>query len=276
MSLVIEDGNPWWASPSIRVLDDPSADAEVPHIVAGRQHWVQARVRNVEGPNATNAQVRFYWANPAVGFTRQDAEQIGSSFVSLRAGSEAWVLCLAPWVPSMVNEGHVCLLAEVIPADGPAPNPLSPFAVDGDPRVAQRNVSIVAPKVLPGGGVGFWFLPVEVMNPLPGMDDEPMLITARAGTIEDLRAALPGRDLPKDVTDPAGLGLADGACPSPEQAADAPPERQLGLKPGERALLSVTGHLDRGQVAVVHVTQEFPHRPAHRGGGVTVIVDFRE
>lgn len=267
--LSIRDGDPWWASPDIRVIDSPTSDTTILHPVAGTEHWVQARVWNRGADDESNALVKFYWANPAVGFTRDTANAIGTAYVSLRAGVDTWVLCLAPWVPSMVNQGHVCLLAEVIPHGGAAPS-TAQFTVSHDPRVAQRNVNLVTaqPRKM------FFAVPISVMTPFPAIT--AMTVSARVGTRDDLGRLLPDLREAEDVVEPRQLGLVEATCPSEEQVERAQPKVRLRVQPGQQRMLSVVGRVDDGQVAVVHVEQEFMDRPTHCGGGVTVVVDNRE
>lgn len=159
VALEIRDGNPWWLSLDIRTVpgNDPEGAEGTPAV--GTPCYVWTRVQNTGTTRVVDATVRFYWANPGVGFDRTTAQPIGTAFVSLESGESQEVLCLTPWLPSFVNGGHECLLAEAFhPSLDPLP--LSPaFDVPTDRHVAQRNLTVLA-----AGGAMFRF-PIEVHNP---------------------------------------------------------------------------------------------------------------
>jgi hypothetical protein len=142
--LEIEDGNPaWYLSHDIWTVpgDDPEGLAGIP--IIGSKCYLWARIHNKGTTPVNNATVRFYWANPSVGFDRNTANFIGTAFVSLAASETREVLCLTPWVPVFVNDGHECVLAEAFHS-GADPLPASPaFNVPTDRHVAQRNLSVV-------------------------------------------------------------------------------------------------------------------------------------
>lgn len=147
MSVVLEihDGVPhWYLSPDIwTVPNDPLGAPALP--IENLPCYLYARVSNNGTTNVLNATVKFYWANPAVGFNRMTANFIGQSNVSLTAGQTDDVLCLVPWMPSFVNNGHQCILAEVFHASDPLPATLD-FNVPTDRHVAQRNLSVISAK----------------------------------------------------------------------------------------------------------------------------------
>ena len=70
IELEIPDGDPWYLSPNLWTVpgNDPEGPVGMP--IAGRPCYVWARVTNRGRTSVTNATVRFYWANPAVGFDR--------------------------------------------------------------------------------------------------------------------------------------------------------------------------------------------------------------
>jgi hypothetical protein len=141
VELEVRDGDPWWLSPDVwTVPGDPVGPPGLP--VVGQATYLWARVRNNGSTGITNATVRFYWANPAVGFDRDTAHLVGTSFVSLAPAASAEVLCLAPWVPEWVNGGHECVLAEAYHTQDPLPATPA-FDVPTDRHVAQRNLSVV-------------------------------------------------------------------------------------------------------------------------------------
>jgi hypothetical protein len=144
--LEIRDGTPWWASTDIWVApgNDPNSAPGQP--IAGEPAFVWARVHNNGDSNVEQAQVRFWWANPSAGVLRTTATLIGASAVNLRSGETKDVLCVIPWVPTVVNNGHECLVAEILHPADPLPQPLpeafQPMVLR---QVAQRNM-----VVLPG------------------------------------------------------------------------------------------------------------------------------
>ena len=141
VELEIRDGSPYWASPDIAVLANTDEDAEDGMPVAGMPCYLRARVRNNGTTAVTNATVRFYWANPAIGLTRDTATRVGQAFVSLGPGEVKEALCLTPWVPEFLNEGHECVLAEAFHETDPI-TLSTDFEVPTDRHVAQRNLSV--------------------------------------------------------------------------------------------------------------------------------------
>jgi len=127
----------------------------------GEPNRVFARVHNRGLMDATNVNVRFYWADPSAAITEASAHPIGGSgaaatrtgvFIpaaaSPGADSSVVVACPSPWYP--VHLGHECLLAKawcpgLDPAGGaePALDPVS------DRHAAQHNVNV---QLLPPGG----------------------------------------------------------------------------------------------------------------------------
>ncbi len=77
VQLEIQDGNPWWLSADIWTVpgSDPEGLAGTP--IAGSTCFLWARVSNTGSSDVQNAVVRFYWANPSVGFDRNTANPIG-------------------------------------------------------------------------------------------------------------------------------------------------------------------------------------------------------
>jgi hypothetical protein len=146
VQLAIDDGNPWYLSPDIWVVpgDDPDGPPGIPRV--GQRSYVWARVHNRGTTSVSNATVRFYWANPATVITPTTATLIGTSFVSLAAGETREVLCLSPWDPVWVNNGHECLIATASAPSDPLPQmgPNDPFTPSTDRHQAQKNLTILA------------------------------------------------------------------------------------------------------------------------------------
>jgi hypothetical protein len=146
IQLEISDGVPyWWDSPDIWVVpgNDPNGDPDQP--VAGQPAFLWAQVQNIGNQNASGAQVNFYWSNPAAGVLRSNSTLVGSAFVDLGPGETKDVLCVIPWIPVIVNDGHECVVAEVIHTGDPLPAPV-PDAFDPPTyrQVAQKNLNVLA------------------------------------------------------------------------------------------------------------------------------------
>jgi hypothetical protein len=142
IELEIRDGSPhWYLSPDVWTVTSPGDTAESQPI-AGTPCYLMAKVRNNGTTSVTNATVRFYWGNPAIGVDRNTATLIGQSFVSLATGQVEDVLCLTPWIPEYLNEGHECILAEAFHSNDPLPA-TTDFNVPTDRHVAQKNLSVL-------------------------------------------------------------------------------------------------------------------------------------
>ena len=150
IELEIQDGFPnWWNSPDIWIVpgNDPAGSPGPP--IAGQNAYLWGRVRNNGKTSANSAQVNFYWSNPATGVLRSNSTLIGSSFVSLDPGEIQEVLCLTPWIPIVVNDGHECVVAEVIHVLDPLPSPLTDaFDPPTHKQIAQRNLSVLLMDML--------------------------------------------------------------------------------------------------------------------------------
>jgi hypothetical protein len=144
-NLEIQDGNPWWLSPDIWVVPgvDPSGIPGSP--IVGQNNYIWARVHNDKrNTTITGAQVDFFWSNPATGVLRSNSVLVGSSYVDLAPGESKPVLCITPWIPIIVNNGHECIVAQVSHLTDPLPNPLpDPFDPPSYRQIAQRNLTVV-------------------------------------------------------------------------------------------------------------------------------------
>ena len=260
--LEIRDGNPWYLSTDVWVVpgDDPNGPPGIP--IAGANAYLWARVQNNGTDRVQNATVRFYWANPSVGFDRTTANLIGSAFVSLNAGQGSEVLCLVPWVPVIVNDGHECVLAEAFhPVD---PLPASPdFNVPTDRHVAQRNLSVV---VALRAMIRFSF---EIHNPrrIP----QAFTIRARQGELREIEALLktigPKFRLPKEGR-LNQLGFVTELCPGENSLGYAKPVlEQVKVGGNSRVGATLVGKISSG-AALIHVTQELNDKPI---GGLSVL-----
>lgn len=149
VQLLIRDGNPYWyLSPDIWVVpgSDPSGSPGSP--IAGQTAYLWAHVANTGNTNANSVRVDFYWANPALQVTRSNATLVGSAYADVPAGGAQDALCLVPWTPVIVNDGHECLVAVANHAGDPL---LSPLPEAFDPltyrQVAQTNLTVLVARI---------------------------------------------------------------------------------------------------------------------------------
>lgn len=261
--LEIRDGSPWYLSTDLwTVPDDPNGSPGLP--IAGRPCYLFAHVKN-NGPNAlTDATLRFYWGNPAVGFDRNTANLIGQSFVSLASGQSDDVLCLTPWIPTFLNGGHECILAEAFhPSD---PLPATPvFNVPTDPHVAQRNLSVVM-------AVNSMFRFVfEIHN--QNREERKFDIEVHATNIDELKGLHShfGKKMKLDFKkgEIKRAGFLDAACPSDKEVEDAKGEiKNLHMGPMQSQMKCLVGTISGGAV-FLNVVQKYKGKVV---GGLGVLV----
>jgi len=264
VQLEIHDGSPyWWLSTDIWTVpgDDPEGAPGLP--IVGEPCYVWARVTNGGTSAVTDATVRFYWANPSVGFDRNTANHIGDANVSLNAGETQDVLCLIPWMPTFVNGGHECVLAEAFHTTDD-PLPAAPdFNVPTDRHVAQRNLSVLmAAKKM-------FAMSFEIHN--TERLARTFSIKTKMGELAELKPLLKtlGQTMPrvmKGSIRQAGFITTNHPCDSDEKPR--PSVDKIEVKPGARVGLTVVGELE-GDAALLHVIQEADGKPV---GGLSVLV----
>src|SRR6266436_6538005 len=179
--LEIHDGSPWWLSLDIWTVpgNDPQGAPGLP--IVGQPCYLWARVTNNGSDAVADATVRFYWANPSVGFDRNTANHIGNANVALKAGETQDVLCLIPWMPTFVNGGHECVLAEAFHQTLDTLPATPDFNVPTDRHVAQRNLSVLMMSM----HIAHFSLPFEIVN--TQRLARSFSIKAELGTVEELR-----------------------------------------------------------------------------------------
>lgn len=266
VELEIRDGDPWWLSPDVWVVPGADPEGSPGQPIAGSPAYLWARVRNNGSSTATNATVRFYWADPSAGFDRTTAHPIGTSFVTLAPGEVAEVLCLQAWVPEFVNGGHECVLAEAFhdPAD-PLP-PSAAFDVPTDRHVAQLNLSVVQAL-----RAGFFRLPVSLVN--TARLERRFAISLEPGEAAQLKPLLPtlgkGLELPKLTGRVTAARLVEEPCAGPDALGDAGPlELAVTIPARTKRGGTLIGRVEGGPT-LVHLVQRQGKRVV---GGLSVLV----
>jgi hypothetical protein len=231
VQLEIRDGDPWWMSPDIWVVpgDDPNGAPGQP--IAGRDNYLWGRVRNTGATAASGIRVEFFWSNPATGVLRSNSTLVGYGYADVPAGGGSTeVLCITPWVPVVVNDGHECVVAQALHPGDPLPAPISDaFSAPTYRQVAQRNLTVV---VLAAALVQT--LVLQLALPARARGGRTRVALKRGGQklsrerLEQL--GLPGGLRPADVIETAGFG--ESAACTDERGE---PELQLELRPGTSA-----------------------------------------
>lgn len=266
VELEIRDGDPWWLSPDVWTVPGNNPEGATGTPIAGQTCYLWTRVTNNGISNVSNAVVRFYWANPSVGFDRNTAELVGTSNVYLSAGESADVLCLTPWIPAYVNNGHECVLAEAFhPSYDPLP--VTPdFNVPTDRHVAQLNLS-VAQAIR-----GFFTFPIVLYNTL--RVEKRFQIKAYQGGLGDLKTLQ--RRLRLDLSRSEGTlvrtAFVDTQCPT-EDALDkcASDTLELSIPGNGSRFTTLIGRIE-GNSALVHVGQFRSDQSEQLVGGLSVLV----
>lgn len=230
MSTVLEirDGDPyWWNSPDIWVVpgSDPNGSPGQP--IAGESAFLWGRVRNTGKQTASGARVDFYWSNPATGVLRSNSTLVGSAFVDLNPEDTKEVLCVIPWIPEIVNDGHECVVAEVIHSSDPLPTPLpDEFDPPSYHQIAQKNLNVLAMKK------SMMVMAIQVAAPI--RKEKLLLVTTEFGGTLDkfdlVQAGLENYRPAKCNSLKVGLSL-DPGCDESDKGGLAK-EIKLQLKPG--------------------------------------------
>jgi len=268
VTLEIRDGAQyWWLSPDVWVVpgSDPTGSPGQP--TAGEPAYLWARVHNTGDTPVSNATVRFYWGNPAVGVDRSTATLVGTAFVTLAADQSNEVLCLTPWIPTFVNEGHECVLAEAFHASLDPLPATQAFDVPNDRHVAQRNLSVL------NGAENMASLAFEIHN--PGRADLAFTVRATPGDLRELRQLTDTLGVGNEHLHPGQvqiLGFARGVCPTDADEEFRNGEARIEVRGGGKVGLTLLARVRDG-VGLVHVVQSTSEREV---GGLTALLLSRE
>jgi hypothetical protein len=144
----------FWESPDILVLAgvDPAHAPPIPPELggvaqAGADNTLYAHVWNLGQAPVSDVLVEFYWFNPSLGFSGDQAHLVGVTWTDLAArgssGSHKLVKCPTSWPAMYVNGGHECLVVRVSQA---VADPLSGPAWDASKNrhIGQRNIHVMS------------------------------------------------------------------------------------------------------------------------------------
>lgn len=258
VELWIDDGEPWYLSPDIWVVpgDDPNGTAGVP--IVGSPAYVWANVHNRGTSSVLNARVRFYWANPSTMITRATATLVGTSYVSLNPGETKAVLCVAPWLPSWISNGHECLIVEAFhPADPLPPyGDNDPFNPSGDRHVAQRNIIVLLASSLA-------VFPFTIGNVASLHVDKITLCARRAplNLLAKLKGSLGLESTRKELAEIREFGLIPFRCGDQVKEVGKP-----------KCSLRVEAGKEDGAALVINVTEDF----ASKAGALFLIEQLHQ
>ncbi|HZK27517.1 MAG TPA: hypothetical protein VFD00_08270 [Thermoclostridium sp.] len=230
MSTIIEirNGDPhWWNSPDIWVVPGTDPNSSPGQPIAGEPAFLWGRVRNAGKQAVSGVLVNFYWSNPAAGVLRSNSTLIGSAFVDLNPEETKEVLCVIPWIPEVVNNGHECIVAEAIHSSDPLPSPVpDPFNPPDYNQIGQKNLNVLVMKK------NMMVMPIQVSASIR-KEKQLLIMTEVGGTLDKLtllQAGLDGYRPAKHNEFNAGLSL-DSNCNYSEKEPLAK-ETKLFLKPG--------------------------------------------
>lgn len=267
-TLEIRDGDPyWWNSPDIWFVpgNDPNGPPGQP--VAGEPAFLWGRVRNTGDQTASGARVDFYWSNPATGVLRSNSTPVGSAFVDLNPGDNKEVLCVIPWIPEIVNNGHECVVAEVIHSSDPLPTPLpDEFDPPRYHQIAQKNLTVLAMKK------SMMVMAVQIAAPI--RKEKLLLVTTEIGGTLDkfdlVQAGLKNYRPAKYNSLKVGLSLDPGCDESKKERLGK--EIKLQLKPGTAKAVYLKvwpQELEPRSYVLLHVISRDEQRIV---GGITYII----
>jgi len=267
-TLAIRDGDPyWWNSPDIWVVpgSDPNGPPGQP--VAGEPAFLWGRVRNTGDQTASGARLNFYWSNPATGVLRSNSTLVGSAFVDLNPENVKEVLCVIPWIPEIVNNGHECVIAEIIHPSDPLPSPLlDEFDPPNYHQIAQKNLNVLAMKK------NMMVMAIQVAA--PSRKEKLLLVTTEIGGTLDkqnlVQAGLENYQPAKRNSLKVSLSLEPACDESSKERMEK--EVKLPLKPGTAKAIYLKvwpQELEPKTFLLLHVISREGQRVV---GGITYII----
>lgn len=196
---------PIWLNPNIWTVvgaDPITAPESAPQVNATT--WLWCSVSNTGKQPIAAASVRFYIRDPSTVLTPGSAPPLGISTVSLAVGETKPVLCVTPWRPTWINDGHECVVCELSASADPGV-----FAPDvpwdlNDRHVAQRNFQLL----LAGNAKRLMLAHVSVI----GLANSPVtrVIIQRSSDLlfrQTLKSVGLERRIDKDISDACRIGL---------------------------------------------------------------------
>ena len=284
-------GSVFWESPDVWTQGSQGVNQPV----VGEPTQVFARVTNLGMQDATPVTIKYYWADPSLAIVEDPSKLIGEITNALIPSNSSLVIqSPIDWVPTEVNNGHECLVAEAfIPTFDGLTDPMHPM---GDRHVGQKNEQLVTLQQ----GQSFHFH-LAALNFTTRAEE--IVVEARPGTIpRNFRRRFGRLDMwTTELLDPSGpLPLAihvdatPGRATAPPQSAakrltDAPGRMDLAclappqatatqrLRAGESRGVTITGALppsaQHGEVYVIRIIQRIG---AVVVGGYTLYVTLRD
>ncbi len=276
----------FWESPDILVMPgvDPAHAPAIPPDLggtaqAGADNTLYAHAWNLGQAPATDVLVEFYWFNPSLGFSGDQAHLIGFTWTDLSArgnsGSHRLLKCPISWPAMYVNGGHECL---VVRLSQPVTDPLSapPWDASKNRHIGQRNIHVMSPQeaaAKPTIGLH--------VGPLFGGAAQLQVARADTGTMPWLHLATNDRNtIPATAAATGDVGI----TPARPVGTDLP---DLGAVPDPRAaglMGNTQGVTADGQQIAIHATDADPgagnahvyrvsgHQDGSIFGGYTVVV----
>lgn len=266
--LEIRDGDPhWWNSPDIWVVPGTDPNGSPGQPIAGEPAFLWGRVYNKGDLTVFGALVNFYWSNPATGVLRSNSTLIGSAFVDLNPVETKEVLCVIPWIPQIVNNGHECIVAEIIHSSDPLPSPLlDPFDPSTYKQIAQKNLTVLAMKK------SMMVMPIQLAASI--RNEKHFLVMIEVGGKLDkltlFQAGLEGYRPAKHTELKVGLSLDPSCDKSEEERIDK--EVNISLKPGTSKAIFLKvlfQELDPRTYVLLHVISQDGEKIE---GGITYIL----
>lgn len=237
VELVIRHGSPdWWESPDIWVVPGTGPGGVPGTPVVGMSAYLWATVRNEGDQDVSQVQVDFWVANPSLQIRKSTANHIGTAFADIAAGGSQDVLCLVPWMVTLVNGGHECVVVEASsPADPLSPPPADPDVLDAStyPQIAQRNLSVAV---------------------VSGMARSEIVLTVSAGARADKTVAVEageGQALSAELL--ASLGLGARRYVGPGRISAGLSDHSLCGQDGAKALPTLRLAVPRGTSAAAYL-----------------------